>query len=108
VLLPKLILYDEPTTGLDPITSASIADLILSLQVDLHVASIVVTHDLPAAFTLSDKVIVLESGSKIYDGPIEELQATQHDHLDEFLSSATLDRSRREGILAKKTITVIQ
>lgn len=108
VLLPKLILYDEPTTGLDPITSASIADLILSLQVDLHVASIVVTHDLPAAFTLSDKVIVLESGGKIYDGPIEELQATHHDHLDEFLSSATLDRSRREGILAKKTTTVIQ
>jgi phospholipid/cholesterol/gamma-HCH transport system ATP-binding protein len=108
VLLPKLILYDEPTTGLDPITSASIADLILSLQVDLHVASIVVTHDLPAAFTLSDKVIVLESGSKIYDGPIEELRSTQHDHLDEFLSSATLDRSRREGILANKTTTVIQ
>jgi len=108
VLLPKLILYDEPTTGLDPITSASIADLILSLQVDLHVASIVVTHDLPAAFTLSDKVIVLESGVKIYDGPIEELRASDHDHLDEFLSSATLDRSRRERILAKKTTAVIQ
>ncbi len=108
VLLPKLILYDEPTTGLDPITSASIADLILSLQQDLHVASIVVTHDLPAAFTLSDKVIVLESGIKIFDGPIEKLKETEHDHLEDFLCSATLDRSRRESILAKKTKAVIE
>jgi phospholipid/cholesterol/gamma-HCH transport system ATP-binding protein len=105
VLLPQLILYDEPTTGLDPITSASIADLILSLQMELKVASIVVTHDLPAAFTVSDKVIVLESGGKIYDGPIEGLKSATHDHLDEFMRSATLDRSRREGIISQKTIS---
>lgn len=99
VLKPKLILYDEPTTGLDPITAGSIAELILSLQTELQVASIVVTHDLPTAYTISDRTIVLESGKKIYDGPVEGLSGAHHDHLGEFLDAAKLDRTRREEII---------
>ena len=101
ILQPKLILYDEPTTGLDPITASSIAEMILSLQTELKVASIVVTHDLPTAFTISDRTIVLESGKKIYDGPVEGLTNTHHDHLDEFLNAAKLDRTRRDEITTK-------
>jgi phospholipid/cholesterol/gamma-HCH transport system ATP-binding protein len=101
VLQPKLILYDEPTTGLDPITASSIAELILTLQTELKVASIVVTHDLPTAFTISDDAIVLDGGVKIYDGPVEGLSNSHHDHLDEFLNAAKLDRSRREKIIQK-------
>jgi len=99
ILKPKLILYDEPTTGLDPITATSIAEMILSLQTELKVAAIVVTHDLPTAFTVSDRTIVLESGQKIYDGPVEGLSNSHHNHLDEFLNAAKLDRSRREDII---------
>lgn len=99
VLKPKLILYDEPTTGLDPITAVSIAELILSLQTELQVASVVVTHDLPTAFTISDRTIVLEGGKKIYDGPVEGLSSAKNDHLSEFLGAAKLDRSRREEII---------
>jgi phospholipid/cholesterol/gamma-HCH transport system ATP-binding protein len=99
ILKPKLILYDEPTTGLDPITASSIAEMILSLQTELKVAAIVVTHDLPTAFTVSDRTIVLESGKKIYDGPVEGLSNIHHNHLDEFLNAAKLDRSRREEII---------
>lgn len=101
VLQPKLILYDEPTTGLDPITAGTIAELILTLQTELKVASIVVTHDLPTAFTISDKAIVLHDGKKIFDGPVEDLGDTHHDHLDEFLQAAKLDRSRREEIIGR-------
>lgn len=101
ILKPRLILYDEPTTGLDPITAASIAGLILSLQKKLGVASIIVTHDLPTAYTVSDKVIVLDAGGKIYDGPIEGLASTTHDHLNEFLESAHLDRTRREKVMTE-------
>jgi phospholipid/cholesterol/gamma-HCH transport system ATP-binding protein len=99
VLRPKLILYDEPTTGLDPITAGSIAELILSLQTELKVASIVVTHDLPTAFTISDRAIMLDRGKKIYDGDVQGLADAHHDHLDEFLQAAKLDRSRRDDII---------
>ncbi len=99
VLQPKLILYDEPTTGLDPITAASIAELILSLQNQLGVASVVVTHDLPTAYTISDRTIVLDGGKKIFDGPVEGLRTANQSHLNEFLEAAELDRSRREKII---------
>ncbi len=101
VLRPKLILYDEPTTGLDPITAGTIAEMILSLQKELGVASIVVTHDLPTAFTISDRAIVLEKGAKIFDGPVEELGNSHMNHLDEFLDAARLDRTRREKIITQ-------
>jgi phospholipid/cholesterol/gamma-HCH transport system ATP-binding protein len=106
VLQPKLILYDEPTTGLDPITAGTIAELILMLQTELKVASIVVTHDLPTAFTISDRTIVLERGKKIFDGPVEGLSDSHHDHLDEFLHAAKLDRSRREEIIQNAHLTI--
>lgn len=99
VLQPKLILYDEPTTGLDPITASSMAELILNLQRQLNVTSIVVTHDLPTAFTVSDRTIVLDGGAKIFDGQVEDLQLANHSHLNEFLEAAVLDRSRRERII---------
>jgi phospholipid/cholesterol/gamma-HCH transport system ATP-binding protein len=108
VLAPRLILYDEPTTGLDPITAASIAELILSLQTELRVASIVVTHDLPTAYTISDRAIVLEAGKKIFDSKVEDLKNADHDHLNEFLQSAQLDRSRRERILKEKNRSLLK
>lgn len=101
VLEPKLILYDEPTTGLDPITASSIAELILMLQTKLKVASIVVTHDLPTAYTISDRTIVLDAGGKIFDGNIEDMRKTTTAHLNEFLEAAELDRTRRERIIHK-------
>ncbi|HYM20606.1 MAG TPA: ATP-binding cassette domain-containing protein [Candidatus Kapabacteria bacterium] len=99
VLQPKLILYDEPTTGLDPITASSIAELILDLQQELRVASIVVTHDLPTTYTVSDRVMVLQAGKAIFDGPIEDIKTSNQEHLIEFLRSANLDRTRRDQIL---------
>jgi phospholipid/cholesterol/gamma-HCH transport system ATP-binding protein len=99
VLQPKLILYDEPTTGLDPITAASIAELILNLQRQLNVASIVVTHDLPTTYTVSDRTIVLEGGKVIFDAPIDNLRTDGHTHLVEFLEAAELNTERREKII---------
>ena len=62
VMEPEYILYDEPTTGLDPITSDTINDLILKLQKELGVTSIVVTHDMPSAFKIADRMAMLSRG----------------------------------------------
>src|SRR5690606_10492009 len=60
-LEPKVILYDEPTTGLDPIRSDAISELILKLQRELKVTSIVVTHDMANAFKVADRIVMLHA-----------------------------------------------
>ena len=61
-LEPRVILYDEPTTGLDPANQRRIADLIRALQQDLHVTSVIVTHELELCFAVSDRVALLKNG----------------------------------------------
>jgi phospholipid/cholesterol/gamma-HCH transport system ATP-binding protein len=70
-LEPEVILYDEPTTGLDPIRSDVINELILKLQRELKVTSIVVTHDMNSAFKVADRIVMLHEGSLIFDGSPE-------------------------------------
>jgi phospholipid/cholesterol/gamma-HCH transport system ATP-binding protein len=69
VLNPKVILYDEPTTGLDPIRSDVINELILKLKRELAVTSIVVTHDLTSAFKVADHMVMLHEGHVVLEGP---------------------------------------
>lgn len=73
-LEPEIILYDEPTTGLDPVTGRAIADLILDLDNRLGVTSVVVTHDIPLVLRVAKRVAFLEHGRFVFDG---DLQAAQ-------------------------------
>ena len=73
---PKVIMYDEPTTGLDPIRSDVINELILKLQRELKVTSIVVTHDMHSAFKVADRIIMLHEGNFIFDGTPQQIQAS--------------------------------
>ncbi len=70
-LEPEIILYDEPTTGLDPVTGEAIADLILDLNRRLGVTSIVVTHDIPLVLRVAKRVAFLEHGRFVFDGTLE-------------------------------------
>jgi phospholipid/cholesterol/gamma-HCH transport system ATP-binding protein len=74
---PEVILYDEPTTGLDPIRADVINELILKLQKELKVTSIVVTHDMQSAFKVADRIVMLHEGHIVFDGTAAEIQATQ-------------------------------
>jgi phospholipid/cholesterol/gamma-HCH transport system ATP-binding protein len=74
VLQPEIILYDEPTTGLDPYTARDINDLIIRIQKIYNVSSIVVTHDLKCANRVSNRILVLHEGNFIANGTFEELQ----------------------------------
>jgi phospholipid/cholesterol/gamma-HCH transport system ATP-binding protein len=82
---PRVILYDEPTTGLDPIRSDVINELILKLQRELQVTSIVVTHDMQSAFKVADRIVMLHEGNLIFDGTPEEVRATDHPIVKRFV-----------------------
>jgi len=81
VLQPEIILYDEPTTGLDPYTSRDINDLIFRVREIYNVSSIVVTHDLKCARRVADRIVILESGNFIASGSYSTLE----NHADEMI-----------------------
>ena len=83
---PDYILYDEPTTGLDPITAGEINQLIVSLKSHLRVTSIVVTHDMRSAFTVGDRLCLLHEGKLRFDGTVEEIQQSKDPLVRQFVT----------------------
>ncbi|RMF67663.1 MAG: ATP-binding cassette domain-containing protein, partial [Calditrichaeota bacterium] len=77
VTRPEVLLYDEPTTGLDPPRADAINQLIIDLNQKLHVTSIVVTHDMHSVFRIADKVAMLEGTIRFYGTPIELLECSE-------------------------------
>ena len=90
---PACILYDEPTTGLDPIASDSINHLIRRLQKRLQVTSVVVTHDMKTAFTTADRIAFLHEGRIYFHGTVEALRTTQDTVLTAFIEGRSGDVS---------------
>ncbi len=90
VLDPKVILYDEPTTGLDPITAHKINELIIDLQTKLSVTSVVVTHDIQSAFMVGDRIAFLNQGVFEWTGTMEEARDADHPVLREFLRTSAV------------------
>jgi len=84
-LEPDILLLDEPTAGLDPISSAEIDDLVLKLQAEHHMASIVVTHDLHSAKTIANRLALLNEGSVVIEGNFEDLRKSDIQFVREFL-----------------------
>ena len=84
-LEPDILLLDEPTAGLDPISAAEIDDLVLKLRQEHHMASIVVTHDLHSAKTIADRLALLNEGKVVIEGDFEELQESDIEFVREFL-----------------------
>jgi phospholipid/cholesterol/gamma-HCH transport system ATP-binding protein len=84
-LAPQALLYDEPTTGLDPITANTINRLIRSLQARLGVTSIVVTHDIQSAFAVGDRIAFLSDGKILFEGTVEEARHSDEPTLRGFL-----------------------
>lgn len=82
---PDFILYDEPTTGLDPNTSSVVGDYILKLQSELNVTSVVVTHDMPLARRVSDRVALLYEGKAVVQGAMEDVEASGNEFFELFI-----------------------
>jgi phospholipid/cholesterol/gamma-HCH transport system ATP-binding protein len=85
---PEIILFDEPTAGLDPITAAEIGALIEKLRKERGVTSIVVTHDMHAAHYFSDRMVMLKEGAILISGTFEDLEKSRDPFVAKFLSDA--------------------
>jgi len=93
-LRPKYILYDEPTTGLDPVTSAVIDELMVRMRKQLGVTGIVITHDMRSAYTVGTKIAMLYEGTVRQVGTVEEIQNSADPLIRQFIEGrATLDGS---------------
>jgi phospholipid/cholesterol/gamma-HCH transport system ATP-binding protein len=87
-LEPEILLLDEPTAGLDPISSGEIDDLILKLQRERQMASIVVTHDLHSARTIANRLALLDQGKVVIEGTFEDLQQSDIEFVEKFLKQS--------------------
>jgi phospholipid/cholesterol/gamma-HCH transport system ATP-binding protein len=83
---PQIVLYDEPTAGLDPLTVGTIGDLIRKLQRELDVTSIVVTHDIRAGFRVASRVNLIRDGRNVFDGTPEDMIADDDPYIQRFLA----------------------
>ncbi len=94
VLDPKMILYDEPTTGLDPITAQKINEMIIDLQTKLNVTSVVVTHDIQSAFSVGDRIAFLNKGVFEWVGTMDEARDSDHPILREFFKASAVSAAQ--------------
>lgn len=85
IMDPEIVLFDEPTTGLDPIMSASIADLVLDTQRSLKTTYVLITHDMPFTYRIADKIAMLHEGRIIAEGTTEEMRGNPNPILRQFL-----------------------
>ena len=84
VVKPEIILYDEPTTGLDTITSKEISNLMLQIQKKYQATSVIITHDIPCAKITSDRILIIDEGVFIGEGTYDELENSQNEYIRSF------------------------
>lgn len=99
VMNPECVLYDEPTTGLDPITADVINSHIIKLRDELSITSVVVTHDLASAYKVADRIVMLHEGRIIYSGTPDEIRETTHPVVRQFIEG------RADGPAADRMVT---
>lgn len=89
---PHYILYDEPTTGLDPITADSINDLIIRMQEELKVTSVIVTHDMVSAFKIANRIVMLHLGRVIFSGNEQQIKTESIDIVRRFIAGESEEK----------------
>jgi phospholipid/cholesterol/gamma-HCH transport system ATP-binding protein len=85
IMQPEVLFFDEPTTGLDPVLSETINNLAARVNRELHLTCVMITHDIPAAFRIADKILFLDQGYVIAEGTPKEVAASDHIMVKDFL-----------------------
>lgn len=88
VFHPEVLLFDEPTTGLDPVLAETINNLVVRVNKELRITCILITHDIPAAFRIADKIAFLDNGVVIADGTPSEVASSEHPLVKDFIRTS--------------------
>ena len=95
---PEILLYDEPTTGLDPITADAINDLIVEMRERLSVTSVAITHDMNSAYKIADRISMLYEGQIIQTGSPDEIKNTENPVVRQFITGSAVGPIKIEGV----------
>lgn len=98
-LRPEVVLYDEPTTGLDPINTARVSHLIAGLKQRMNITTVVVTHDMKSAYTVSDRIAMVASGRIIAHAPVEEFRKSTDPRVSDFIEGRAPEKEDVETLL---------
>jgi phospholipid/cholesterol/gamma-HCH transport system ATP-binding protein len=101
---PEILLYDEPTTGLDPIMADAINDLIIEMKQRLQVTSIAITHDMNSAYKIADRISMLYEGKIVETGTPEEIKSTQNALVRQFITGSAVGPITIEGVQYEKSV----
>ncbi|MBI4526119.1 MAG: ATP-binding cassette domain-containing protein [Deltaproteobacteria bacterium] len=104
---PKIVLFDEPTTGQDPIRKNAIFSMIVQNQKRFGFTTIMISHDIPDVFFISDRILVLYDGKIIFQGPYDEIDRLRHPMVDEFIKSLEHFQDELTGLYSRKTFTKV-
>lgn len=96
---PKVILYDEPTTGLDPIMADAINDLIIEMKQKLNVTSVTITHDMHSAYKIADRIAMLYEGKILEIGTPEEIKVSENPYVRQFITGSSVGPIKIEGVM---------
>jgi phospholipid/cholesterol/gamma-HCH transport system ATP-binding protein len=97
---PEILIFDEPSAGLDPIVAAELDELILLLKKAFQMTVIVVTHELPSAFRIADRIAMLYNGTFLAVGTKDEIKNTQHPRIRQFLDRVPDKMGDASGVAA--------
>jgi phospholipid/cholesterol/gamma-HCH transport system ATP-binding protein len=101
---PEILLYDEPTTGLDPITADAINDLIVEMRERLKVTSVAITHDMSSAYKIADRISMLYDGKIIETGAPDEIRNTANPFVKQFITGSAFGPIKIEGVSNERNI----
>jgi phospholipid/cholesterol/gamma-HCH transport system ATP-binding protein len=96
---PEIILYDEPTTGLDPIMADAINDLIIEMKQKLNVTSVTITHDMHSAYKIADRIAMLYEGKILEIGTPEEIKSSENPYVRQFITGSSVGPIKIEGVM---------
>jgi phospholipid/cholesterol/gamma-HCH transport system ATP-binding protein len=88
VLEPEIVLYDEPTTGLDPLATENVDNMIKEVAERFHVTSVVISHDMASVFRIADRVAMIQAGQIVFDGTLDDVRKSKSEYLHRFVTTS--------------------